>query len=344
MSGRRETSAAPRLVITHRVHADTLDRLAPHGELVANQTHDTLPPDELMRRMATADAMMAFMPDRVDAAFLARCPRLRIIGAALKGYDNFDVAACSARGVWLSVVPDLLTVPTAELTIGLAIGLARQLRHADAWVRSGRFEGWRPAFYGLGVEGSTIGIVGLGAIGRAIAHRLRAWGATLLYTDREPAPAADEAELGASWRSLDALLAQSDIVILALSLNAATLHTMNAARLAQMKPGAFLVNPCRGSVVDEAAVLAALQSGRLGGYAADVFEMEDRAIDTRPRRVDAALLAHPNTLLTAHIGSAVSAVRRAIERRAAENIIEALAGRTPPDAINDPRSAQAAAC
>jgi len=323
----------PRVVITHRVHREILDMLAPHCELVPNQSADTLPREEIARRSETASALLAFMPDRVDAAFLARCPKLRLVAAALRGFDNFDVAACSARGVWLSIVPDLLTVPTAELTIGLTIALTRKLRAADAWVRSGQFQGWRPELYGLGIAGTSVSIIGMGAIGRALAERLSGWGAKLLYTDR--APIADEARYGLSYRTLEGALRESQIVLLALPLDASTLHTLNAERLSWLPPGAFVINPCRGSVVDEAAVLSALRTGRLGGYAADVFEMEDWARSDRPRAIDPELLAHPNTVFTSHIGSAVADVRLAIERQAAHNILELLAGRRPPDAVND---------
>lgn len=329
----------PRVVITHTVHQEVLDLLGAECDLDANQTPDTLPAEEIIRRVSHADAMMAFMPDRVDAGFLAACPKLRIIGAALKGYDNFDVAACTARGVWLSFVPDLLTVPTAELAIGLAIGLTRKMIPADARVRGGKFTGWRPEFYGLGINGSTIGIVGMGAIGTALAERLNGWGATLLYADQTPASDAAAARLGIARRGLDRLLAESDIVILALPLAADTVHVINETTLGLMKPGAYLVNPCRGSVVSEAAVLAALSSGRLGGYAADVFEFEDRAREDRPRDIPSGLLDHPNTIFSPHIGSAVQKVRLAIELRAAENILQALSGQRPMDAANDPRQA-----
>lgn len=334
----------PRVVITHRVHASVLASLEPHCELITNQSPTTLPADSVKSRTAAADAMMAFMPDHVDEVFLAACPNLKVIGAALKGFDNFDVDACTRYGVWLTFVPDLLTVPTAELTIGLTIGLIRQIRAADQFVRSGDFQGWQPRFYGLGIEGSTIGIVGMGAIGKAVAGRLHGWGARLLYSQPDALPAIEEEALGLSRSDLDDLLAESDIVILALALNERTLHTINVERLRQMKRGAFLVNPCRGSVVNEAAVLQSLISGELGGYAADVFEMEDWARENRPQRIDPALLAHPNTLFTAHTGSAVSAVRLAIEQRAAENILQALNGERPRDAVNAPKTAKETPC
>jgi len=334
----------PRVVITHRVHESVLASMEPYCDLITNQSDDTLPANSVRARVATADAMMAFMPDRISDDFLAACPNLKVVGAALKGYDNFDVQACNRHGVWLTFVPDLLTVPTAELTVGLTIGLTRQVRAADQFVRSGEFAGWQPKFYGLGIQGATLGIVGMGAIGKAVARRFQGWGANLLYTQPEALPDEEEAELSLTRASLDELLSQSDIVILALALNDHTLHTMNAARLKRMKPGAFLVNPCRGSVVDEAAVLEALVSGHLGGYAADVFEMEDWARADRPLQISAALRAHPNTLFTAHIGSAVRDVRLAIEQRAADNILQALRGERPRDAVNAPQTRERARC
>ncbi|MGX9367242.1 phosphonate dehydrogenase [Desulfoplanes sp. PS50] len=326
----------PKIVITHRVHDRVLASLEPHCELITNQSDTTLSADAVKARAATADGMMAFMPDRVSEEFLTACPNLKIIGAALKGYDNFDVEACTRNGVWLTFVPDLLTVPTAELTVGLTIGLIRHVRAADEFVRSGQFGGWQPRFYGLGIEGATVGIVGMGAIGRAVATRFQGWGANMLYSQPDALAADEEAALGITHTNLEDLLGQSDIVILALALNEQTLHAINTARLAQMKRGAFLVNPCRGSVVDETAVLDSLVSGHLSGYAADVFEMEDWARTDRPRQISPALRAHPNTLFTAHIGSAVRDVRLAIEQRAADNILQALQGERPRDAINSP--------
>lgn len=323
----------PRVVITHRVHDEILELLAERCDTVPNQTDDTLPRAEVLSRCRDAEALMAFMPDRIDGGFLDACPRLRVIGAALKGYDNFDVEACTRRGVWLTIVPDLLTVPTAELAIGMMVGLARRLRAADARVRTGKFQGWSPVLYGDGIEGLTVGIWGFGAIGRAIACRLQGWNARLLYTDK--APAAREVA-GAAFCGEDELLKRSDYLVLALPLTAQTLHAVSRESLASLKAGAYLINPCRGSVVDEAAVLDALEAGHLAGYAADVFEFEDWARPDRPDAIQRRLLAHPATLFTPHIGSAVGRVRREIERCAAENILQALAGAVPVNAVNSP--------
>lgn len=333
-----------KLVITHKVHDDVLQMLEPHCDVITNQTTFSLSRNDTIQLAQDADALMVFMPDRVDADFLKACPKLKVIGAALKGYDNFDVDACTANDVWLTFVPDLLTIPTAELTIGLMVGLIRHIRAADEHVRSGYFKGWRPQFYGLGVEGSTIAIIGMGAIGQAIAQRLNGWGAKLIYTDQHALTAAQQAALNLEFMPLDDALAQANIVIMALPLNSQTQHLMNQQRLEQMQPGSFLVNPCRGSVVDEAAILRLLESGHLAGYASDVFEMEDWARDHRPNEINPNLLAHPNTLFTAHIGSAVSQVRLAIEKRAAENILRVLAGEQPLDPANQIGSVKDAVC
>ena len=320
------------IVATHKIFPETATILRAGGR-VQTPDGDAFGEGELSAAVGDADAVMAFMPDCIDAPFLRAAPRLSIVAAALKGYDNIDVEACTARGVWVSIVPDLLTVPTAELTIGLVIGLARHLRAADRFVRGEGYRGWTPQFYGVSLERSTIGVVGMGAVGCAVAKRLAAFDSRLLCFDARGASAVQSVP-AAEFRPLNALLAESDIVVLCLPLSDGTLHLINAETLALMKRGALLVNPARGSLVDEAAVAAALTEGRLGGYAADTFELEDQSRPDRPRDIPPALLSHPHTLFGAHIGSATTSARRAIEACAAENILDALAGRAPRDAIN----------
>jgi len=330
-------TARPKIVIGHRVFDETVAALETHAEVVAPGADDgdALATDQLRRELADADAWMAFMPDHADADRLSQYPRLKLIAGALKGWDNFDLKACTRRGVWLSVVPDLLTEPTAELAIGLMIGLGRNLRQGDHHVRSGAFQGWEPRFYGVGLAGARVGHVGMGAIGQAIAHRLAPFGAVQRYVDPVALGAHAEAALALTREpELDALLAWSDYLVLGAPLTPDTHHIIGAEALAKVRPGCRLINPARGSLVDEAAVLAALQAGRLGGYGADVFEMEDWALSQRPRAIDPNLLAHPATLFTPHLGSAVVEVRRAIEQRAADNILDALHGRIPRDALN----------
>ena len=327
----------PKVVLTHRVHREVIELLAAHAEVIPNITSETLARDEILRRAQDAAAIMTFMPDRVDEAFLRACPQLRVVGCALKGYDNYDVEACTRHGVWITNVPDLLTIPTAELTIGLLVGLTRNLLAGDRFVRSGEFNGWRPVLYGRGLTGRTLGLIGMGAVGQAIAARLQGYELNLLYDD--PRPLAPELE--ARWQltrvSRDALLRQSDFVVPMVPYRPDTLRLIDAQALATMQDGTYLINACRGSVVDEEAVADALASGKLAGYAADVFEMEEWARADRPRVIPPRLLADTaRTLFTPHIGSAVDSVRLAIEMEAATNILQTLRGEVPQGAINRP--------
>jgi len=321
-------ASRPRILVTQPLHASVLARLEVFADIDMNKGPEPWSEQKLREGAATADGLLTFMTDHVDEEFLAACPRLRMIGCALKGADNFDLIACQRRGVTVSVVPDLLTVPTAELAIGLLIGLGRHLRAGDALVRSGSFAGWRPVLYGAGLEGATIALLGFGRVGQAIAARLRGFGCRLIGHDHA-APAPE----GVTPMPLEAMLPVADALLLALPLTPGTRHIMDAARLATLPPHALLVNIARGSLVDEAAVAQALLAGRLQGYAADVFAMEDWALSDRPRAVPAALLAHPRTLFTPHLGSAVAQVREAIEMSAADSLAAYFAGLPVPGQI-----------
>jgi len=363
-AARLSTAASPphggTVFVTHRAHADVYALLERAGlAVVRNDAPGSLPRPAVLAAARSADALLAFMPDAVDAAFLDACPRLRVVAGAMKGVDNFDVPAMTRRRVFFTRCADLLTLPTAELALGLALGLGRRVREGDDHVRGGAFAGWRPALYGAGLAGATLGVVGLGAVGRALveaAAGLRP--ARVLFVDPDPA-AADWARAWAAARaraaegappgaapaapaierapSLLALLAASDVVFPLTHLTPATRHLLGAAELAAARRGALLVNVGRGGCVDEAAVAASLAAGHLGGYAADVFELEDWALPDRPRTIPAPLLADTaRTLLTPHVGSAVAAVRRAIELEAAENVVDVLVrGVRPRGAVND---------
>lgn len=326
----------PRIVVTNRIHDEVLARLEALGSVEMNTGLEPWSATELAARLRGANAMMGFMTDRVDDALLAEAADLRIVACALKGYDAYDVDACSRRGIWLSIVPDLLTEPTAELAVGLAIGLARHLRAGDDHVRRTDYAGWRAHLYGTGLHGATVAVVGLGRVGAAIVERLRGFGcARILGVDPQARhPAAQPA-------ALDEAMATAQFVFLAVPLRPDTRHLVDAGRLARTAAGQYLINVGRGSVVDEQAVAAALRAGRLGGYAADVFGCEDWGLTDRPARIPAALLDAPNTLFTPHLGSAVHSVRLAIEHRAADNIVAALTGDIPADALNHPESALA---
>lgn len=326
-----------KVLITNWVHPEVIDYLAERCEVIANRNREEpFSRKQIVEKGQDAFGIVAFMPDRVDDDLLQELPGLRIVAGALKGYDNFDAAACTRRGVWLTIVPDLLTVPTAELTIGLMIGLARKILEGDRYIRSERFLGWRPMLYGTGLAGSTVGIVGMGAVGQAVAARLKGFDADLLYVDADPLPEADERRLGLRRAHFDQLLQASDYVVLALPLSAGSVDLIDARALARMKRGSLLINPARGSLVDEEAVADALAAGQLAGYAADVFEMEDWARPDRRRRIPGRLLLTPErTLLTPHLGSAVDDIRRQIAMEAAKNVVQALDGERPQGAINE---------
>lgn len=327
------------VVITHKVHDEVKDLLGRQCRVIANDSIESWPRKKVLEFTREADALLAFMPDWVDQEFLEQCPRLRIVAAALKGYDNFDIAACTRRGIWFTVVPDLLSAPTAELAMGLILGITRNIPAGDRLVRSGVFQGWRPVLYGVGLHGRTVGIVGMGKVGRSLAQFLAGFGVRIVYADPKRLAPQEESALGVVQTSLDQLLSISDVVVLLLPLTHSSLHLINAGSLRRVKPGAYLVNVGRGSVVDEAAVADALDACHLAGYAADVFEMEDWARPDHPRRISTRLLSDcDHTLFTPHLGSAVKDVRLEIEMAAARNILEALAGQRPSDALNQPVS------
>ncbi|MDN3519158.1 phosphonate dehydrogenase [Aquisalimonas lutea] len=327
--------AAGKVVVTHALHTEAYTRLREQCAVDMNTAAEPWSRDTLRGKLRDADAVVAFMTDRIDRDLLESAPRLRIVAGALKGADNIDMQACSERDVWVSVVPDLLTAPTAELAIGLMIGLGRNVLPGDRHVRSGAFSGWRPRFYGTGIHGSVVGLLGLGAIGRAMAQRLQGFGARVLYHDRRPPAPGEELTLGLESASFERLLRQSDFVVVCLPLSGETVHMLNRDTLALMKPGALVINPSRGSVVCEADIVEALQQGNLGGYAADVFEMEDWARGDRPQGVTRELLEMDGkTLLTPHLGSAVHEARKAIESEAVANVLDVLHGQVPRGAAN----------
>jgi len=320
-----------KIIVTNPVHDAVRDRLAAVGTVDMNSAIEPWSPAELAARIADASAMMGFMTDRVDAALLRAAPNLRIVACALKGFDNYDVDACTRSGVWVSIVPDLLTEPTAELAVGLGITLARNIMPGDRYIRAQAFHGWRAHLYGQGLHGSVASVIGLGKVGQAIVDRLAGFGcARILGVDPVASPA------GVTNVSLEDALAASDFVFVGVPLTGQTRHLIGAAQLAKAKPGQLIINVGRGSVVDEEAIADALEANRLGGYAADVFEFEDWGLSDRPEAIPPRLLAHPATVFTPHLGSAVRNVRLAIEHRAADNIIALLEGKPPGDAINRP--------
>jgi phosphonate dehydrogenase len=317
------------IVITNRIHAEVSERLKEYGNLVINPSIEPWQESEFINHLSSATAMMGFMTDKINSSVLLKAKNLKIIACALKGYDNYDIQACTHHGVWVSVVPDLLTEPTAELAIGLAISLARKVLEGDAYIRQSKFQGWRTHLYGTGLSGSNVAVIGLGNVGEAIVNRLKGFGCKTI-TGVDPS----REITGVVSVSLEKAFTEADYVFLAVPLTDQTINLIDESVLKLSKPGQLIINVGRGSVVNEEAILGGLQSGQLAGFAADVFACEDWGLSNRPTSINHALTSNPSTLFTPHLGSAVKSVRIAIEHRAADNIIAYLEGKKPADAIN----------
>ena len=334
----------PQVVVTNWVHDEVIQRMCQEQlTVVANRRKGPWPKEKWLKKLSKADALIAFMSDHINEEVLGQCPRLKIIAGALKGYDNIDMGACVRNGVTVTHSERSLTQSVAELTIGLMIGLSRKIRAGDRLVRAGRFHGWRPRLYGTGVSNSTVGFVGMGEISRATVVRLRAFDCRTVYFDTGRLAPEAEQELGIEYAPMDELARQCDFVVLAVPLTSGTLHLVSREFLKGMKPGAYLINPARGSLVDEVAVAEAIRSGQLGGYAADVFEFEDLGRADRPASVTQELFKLEETLLTPHLGSAVDRVRCAVAMDAANNIVNFFKGRTLRGVVTSGRQ-EAATC
>lgn len=310
------------------VSGELPDGATPALEALARRHEVLRAPDGVRSEVfaASADrveALVALLTDAVDAALLAAAPRLRVVANVAAGVDNVDLAACAARGVIVTNTPDVLTEATADVAFGLLLAAARRLAEGDRLVRSGGWHGWSPTFMlGRPVHGATLGIVGLGRIGKAVARRARGFGMHVLYTQRARLPEPLERALGATFvGDLDEMLAHADFVSLHCPLTPTTRHLFDGARLARMRRGAVLVNTARGAVVDEAALAEALAAGHLAAAGLDVFEDEPN--------VHAALLARPEAVLAPHLGSADADARTAMATLAIDNALRVLAGEAP---------------
>jgi len=311
-----------RVFVSCPLPGDAVERLASEHDVVVGEEHVGIRGDAFARGAAAFEGLVALLTDRVDVALLAAMPRLRVVANVAVGVDNVDLGACRARGVAVTNTPGVLTEATADLAFGLLVAAARRIAEGDRLVRAGRFRGWTPSYLlGARVHGATLGIVGLGRIGQAMARRARGFGMKVLYAERRPLPAELGRALGATHTSLDDLFARADFVSLHCPLTADTRHLVDAGRLARMKPGAVLVNTARGGCVDEEALADALEHGPVAAAGLDVFEDEPRV---HPR-----LLARDDVVLAPHIGSADRPTREAMARIAADNALAVLAGRPP---------------
>lgn len=316
-----------RLLVSQRLFDDTVAR-AFQGSSIQVDVRDAdepLEPSELARQLNGYHGVISLLTDRLDARVLESNPQLEVIANVAVGYDNIDVAAADRLGITVTNTPDVLTETTADLALALMLAVARRLPEADAFARSGAWTSWKliPAQIGLDLHGRTLGLFGMGRIGRAVARRaVHGFGMRLLYASRSPLPAEEERTLGAARVSLEELLRSADVVSLHAPLTAETRHVIGADQLAAMRPTAILVNTSRGPLVDEAALVDALTQGHLWGAGLDVFEQEPR--------IDPRLVAlRERVVLAPHVGSATTETRRRMADMAARDARAVLEGRVP---------------
>lgn len=271
--------------------------------------------------------LLCMITDAVDRELLDRAPQLKMVANFGVGFNNIDVAAASERGIWVSNTPGVLTDATADLTMALILALGRRLVEGDRHTREGRFQFWAPFhFLGHDISGKTLGIVGLGRIGEAVARRAASFNMTVIYHNRHPLDAEQETRLGVRYSELDALLQQADFITLHVPFTRAAHHLVGARELGLMKPSAYLINTARGPVVDEQALLQALQNKQLAGAGLDVYEKEPE--------LTAGLELLPSVVLLPHVGSATVETRRRMAAMAVENLMAGLEGRLPPNCLN----------
>lgn len=309
------------VLITNEVPSDLLAPLKGLANVIMGPAGGNLMPrDEVLRLAPGLDAIINQAELRVDSELLNAAPRLKIVANVALGTDNLDLPAMSARGVWATNVQDAFVDSTADCTLGLILGVARRLAEADRYVRAGRWQSFQPGVWdGMTLAQKTLGIVGYGKIGQAVARRARAFGMNVLWHNRT-------ASQDAGYRPLDALLRESDVVSLHLPLTQETRHLMNAGRFALMKKGALLINMARGPVVDEAVMIEALASGLLGGAGLDVFEFEPK--------IHPSLIGNERVLLTPHIGGGTREARRQARSLCIRNVAAVLKGDHPLTAVN----------
>ena len=318
----------PRVLVARAIFEQTLRRLQQHFEVDYNALDEVWSPATLRERLQGCHGLLATGSERVDAALLDANPQLRVVANMAVGFNNIDVPACTVRGVVVTNTPDVLTETTADVGFALMMAAARRIAESEHFLRRGEWTKWSyDMFTGADVHGATLGILGMGRIGQGIARRgAHGFGMKVIYHNRRPLPADQEAAVGARWVDKPTLLRESDHLVLVLPYSPESHHAIGANELALMKPTATLTNIARGGIVDDAALAAALRDRRIAAAGLDVFEGEPR--------VAPDLLTLPNVVLTPHIASASVATRLAMAELAADNLVAAMEGRAPPTPVN----------
>lgn len=312
------------VLVTYRIPDSGIKLLKEAGHTVTvRQEESLIDPEELMAAVKEYDAIICLLTDTFNAEVISKAgPQLKIIANYAVGYDNIDVATATKRGIFVSNTPDVLTTSVAEHTLALMLAVARRVVEGDRFTRAGEYHGWRPLLLlGTSLMGKTLGVVGVGRIGQQVAQYATGMGMKIAYHDLAPNDVMDTKWQASYYETLDELLAKVDVLSLHVPLLPTTHHLINAERLRLMKPTAFLINTARGPVVDEQALLAALNDRLIAGAALDVFEHEPE--------LTAGLSDCPHIVLTPHIGSATSEAREMMSLLVAKNVIAVLEGKEP---------------
>jgi len=324
-----------KILVTGRLPDEIMAQLAGACDMEANREDRPMEREQVLKRIADREGLLSMITDRVDAELMDRAPNLKIISNLAVGYNNIDVAAATARGIAVTNTPGVTTEPTADLALGLILAVARRIVEEDRLTREGKFQYWAPMlFLGRSVARKTLGIVGFGAIGQAVAKRARGFDMRILYNRRRRLDEARERELGIEYADFGRLLRESDFVSLHVPLTDETRHLIGAKELRQMKPTAFLINASRGPVVNEKELVEALGKGVIAGAGLDVYENEPTLAP--------GLTELPNVVLTPHVGSGTIEDRTLMARMATDNLLAGLKGEVPrfilnPDVYKNPK-------
>jgi lactate dehydrogenase-like 2-hydroxyacid dehydrogenase len=318
----------PKILVTRATFDDVIAKLRERFDVEDNQKDDTpWSAEELRRRIADKDGVLPTGSDRIDAATLAAASRLKAVCNIAVGYNNIDLAACSERGILATNTPGVLDDTTADMTWALLMAAARRVTEAERWLRAGNWKGWKnDQFLGVDVHHATLGIIGMGRIGQAIARRAKGFSMRILYHNRRRVPKSVEKALAARYVSMERLLKESDFVSLNMPYSPTSHHLIGAKEFALMKSTAVIVNAARGGIIDDAALVTALKERRIAAAGLDVFEGEPR--------FNPGFLELDNVALVPHIGSATRATRTAMAMLASKNLSAVLSGKRPPNLLN----------
>ncbi|HRU32989.1 MAG TPA: D-glycerate dehydrogenase [bacterium] len=317
-----------KVYITRRIPEPGIEMIRKEHDVEVNPYDRVLTREELLQAVKGRDGILCLLTDKIDAEFFdAAGPQLKVVSNYAVGYDNIDVDEATKRGIVVTNTPGVLTETTADLAWALIMSVARRIVEADKFTRAGKYEGWAPMlFLGQDVHGKTLGIVGMGRIGQAVARRAKGFNMKVLYNDIRRIPEELEKELNATFASMDEVIENSDFISLHTYLSPETYHLINEEKLKRMKKTAYLINTSRGPVIDEAALVKALKEGWIAGAGLDVYEFEPKLVP--------GLAECENAVLLPHIASASVETRTKMATMAAENLLAVLAGRMPPNPVN----------